>query len=74
MIFLLRVRVVALLLNSIVETFAPHSQKKKTVLRSFNIVTYYTILVFLSLLKLFSLYHLHSNILVTIINSSKFQQ
>lgn len=53
MIFLLRVRVVSLLLNSIVETFAPHSQKKKTVLRSFNIVTYYTILVFLSLLKLF---------------------
>lgn len=36
MIFLLSVvvRVVALLLNSIVETFAPHSQKKKTVLRS----------------------------------------
>lgn len=53
MIFLLRVRVVALLLNSIVETFASHSQKKKTVLRSFNIVIYYTILVFLSLLKLF---------------------
>lgn len=29
MIFLLRVRVVSLLLNSIVETFAPHSQKKE---------------------------------------------